>query len=49
MVFSDSPSPATDFVYEWGIGNQEQWGADEKLPMKDYRIWDNIEFRTRRP
>jgi hypothetical protein len=49
LLFSPSPSTATDFIYEWGIGNQEQWAADETLAMKDYRLWDNIEFWPRRP
>ena len=49
VIFDPSASPATDFIYEWGVGNQEQWAPDERLPMKDYRLWDNIEFRTGRP
>ncbi|HEX8274363.1 MAG TPA: hypothetical protein VF615_17125, partial [Longimicrobiaceae bacterium] len=49
IVFDPSASTSTDFIYEWGIGNQEQGAADETLPMKDYRIWDNVEFWTGRP
>jgi hypothetical protein len=49
VIFDPSASTATDYIYEWGIGNQEQWSADEKVPMKDFRMWDNVEFRTGRP
>ncbi|HEV2150143.1 MAG TPA: Ig-like domain-containing protein [Longimicrobiaceae bacterium] len=47
MLFGASPSEATDFIYEYGIGNQEQWAPTDL--MKDYRLWDNIHFRTARP
>jgi hypothetical protein len=47
LLFSPSPSEATDFIYEYGIGNQEQWQASDV--MKNYRLWDNIEFWTARP
>lgn len=47
LLFSASPDPASDFIYEYGIGNQEQWQATDV--MKDYRLWDNIQFRTARP
>jgi hypothetical protein len=47
VLFDPSGSPDSDFIYEYGIGNQEQWGVNDT--MKDYRLWDNIEFRTARP
>jgi uncharacterized protein YjdB len=47
IVFDPSPAETSDFIYEYGIGNQEQWGVNDT--MKDYRLWDNIEFRTARP
>jgi hypothetical protein len=49
VIFDPSASPSSDFIYEWGVGNQQQWAPDERVPMKDYRLWDNIEFRTTRP
>jgi hypothetical protein len=47
VLFSPSGNPDSDFIYEYGIGNQEQWGLNDT--MKSYRLWDNIEFRTARP
>ena len=47
VLFSPSGNPDSDFIYEYGIGNQEQWSPGDV--MKDYRFWDNIEFRTARP
>jgi hypothetical protein len=47
LLFSPSPNEASDFIYEYGIGNQEQWQPGDT--MKNYRLWDNIEFRTGRP
>ncbi|HEU0076760.1 MAG TPA: Ig-like domain-containing protein [Longimicrobiaceae bacterium] len=48
-LFEPSESASSDFISEWGIGNQEQWGPDETVAMKDYRLWDSLEFRTGRP
>jgi hypothetical protein len=48
-IFVAGSNGASAFIYEWGIGNQEQWAENEPVPMKNYRLWDNIEFRTARP
>ncbi|HEV2735378.1 MAG TPA: hypothetical protein VGV85_11110 [Longimicrobiaceae bacterium] len=47
LLFGASPSAASDFIFEYGIGNQEQWTPSDV--MKDYRLWDNVQFRTARP
>jgi hypothetical protein len=47
VLFGTSGNPDADFIYEYGIGNQEQWSPGDV--MKSYRFWDNIEFRTARP
>lgn len=46
VLFSPSGNADSDFIYEYGIGNQEQWSPGDV--MKNYRFWDNIEFRTAR-
>lgn len=48
-VFVPGLAGTAAFIYEWGIGNQEQWGETDPVAMKDYRLWDNIEFHTQRP
>ncbi len=36
-------------LYTMQTGSQEQWDIGEPVDMNDYRLWDNIQFWTRRP
>ena len=47
LLFSAQADPSTERIFEFPVGNQEQWESKEK--MGDYRLWDNIQFRTSRP
>jgi hypothetical protein len=40
---------AAAYIYEWGIGNQEQWNIGEPVDMKDFRCFDRIAFYDKAP
>ncbi len=46
-IFVAGSNGAAAFIYEWGVGNQEQWAENETVVMKDYRLWDNVELQPR--